>query len=1293
MPFEPVDRLRGSEAALVYKGKDPKDPREACVKIFKEPYGIHEGFIDEAENVANNIRTIKHPNMVQVFEVGRHSDRLKIATEMMPMSLKEYMVENESVDLTSALSVTLKIIEALEVGYNIGLPPHLAIKPTNILVNDELTEVKLTDWYVGCAMEMVEEEDRKRWEEARYLSPEQIHRIGELTPTSDIYSLGMILYHMLTGHSLFNDTDVEKVKYQQVYIDASPHIEYYKQIPSAVKEILITTLQKDPSKRYSSLMEFKEAVAYALAAVSFKKARPEGSLVGELVDNRYEVLEELGNGQFSSMYKAIEKGNDKFVTIKFYDEKVSREDEFIRAINKDLYKRAQLKHPHVVDLIAQGWHKNLYFIVESFVPSSIQAVLTDRGKLSPEQALQIIRKVLSILIYLKTKGILAAHGALKPQHMLFNPRGEDVFLKDFRLTETERFITKTYGVPPTAYEYTPPEVWLDDAEAPVDERTDIYTLGSILFRLVTGELIFNGSAQEIMDAHMTVDAVHVIQEKYEIPLVFHDILFKMLEKDPLERYQTYDELGDDIDQLIGSADSGINIHLIDQGTTIKGKYRLEEQLMSIGGSKGLSPAGDLVLYTGTHLGTDTPVMLWFYRIPKDAKLDEAWAERMKDAAEYDHPGLIRVLDHGRDKGAYFFVSELRTHTIADYVAEYGNLHEMSAIEAGRQIAEALQYLRASGFDTWGRLSPESLFLVMKPDMKVKLAGFERDIFYDTAVKMNRTEYLSPEQITGLGELTGAVDIYAWGLLVYYMISGEDLFKGEAHEIAGMHVYQDPKAKLEALNISHDLRRILERTLKKDFTARYSTWQELIEDIDDYMASAAAADIEESALSFIPGDSSYLALASTEEGRIPEEEIRTTFAMRYPPSNTGIRGSFCVASGVSTQLEEALRVADMACREAESVFSYSSLSRLDILDDPMQLSVSAMQRANGVVNQEAFRLNKIGSIGTEMLIASISQNRLFLARVGSAFAYLLRGSTIRAFMKRSNRKTMLGRDLTVQVETAERHLRAGDVLILGSADLGRVLSEVEIRNTVTSTFDTQEACERIISLASSRYKGAGSSLKEGMSVVVVQFGDITEAQKFAPGRFPAAPVIHHYVTKGTSYLDEGMYDKAIDELLKGYEIKPDNFSINYQLAQAYKEKGQLELALTHCRKSLQMFPGFAEGHSRMGDILYERGNRDKAREEYELGVITAPNSAETHNALGNYYFREALYSQAVREFMKAVECDETNEQAKANLEMARSRAKSISGAVAESASKVKHGIRRPFTQRTVKKSQKKKRKKK
>ena len=73
-----------------------------------------------------------------------------------------------------------------------------------------------------------------------------------------------------------------------------------------------------------------------------------------------------------------------------------------------------------------------------------------------------------------------------------------------------------------------------------------------------------------------------------------------------------------------------------------------------------------------------------------------------------------------------------------------------------------------------------------------------------------------------------------------MVTGKDLFTGEPHEIAGLHVYHDPKPELEAAPITPDLKRILEHALKKDFTARFVSWQELLEDLDDYQANVLAS---------------------------------------------------------------------------------------------------------------------------------------------------------------------------------------------------------------------------------------------------------------------------------------------------------------------------------------------------------------------------------------------------------------------------------------------------------------------
>jgi tetratricopeptide (TPR) repeat protein len=271
---------------------------------------------------------------------------------------------------------------------------------------------------------------------------------------------------------------------------------------------------------------------------------------------------------------------------------------------------------------------------------------------------------------------------------------------------------------------------------------------------------------------------------------------------------------------------------------------------------------------------------------------------------------------------------------------------------------------------------------------------------------------------------------------------------------------------------------------------------------------------------------------------------------------------------------------------------------------------------------------------------------------------------------------MGKDMTVRVEATERHLRAGDILVMGTGDLGRALADIEIKNTVLSTIDSQEACERIISLAASRYKGTGHN-KEAMSVEVIQFGDVDEINVAHPGRFASEPVLHHYITKGTAFIESGMYDKAIQEYQKGLEINPDAFSLNFQLALAYQGKGALDVALHHLNKAMDIFPNFIEGHIKLGEVYYQKGQIRRASTEFETAVTLGGNSPDPYLALGSFYYRESLFSYAAKAFRKALEFDPNNQQAERNYQMAVRKAKSITGALAEGAKKVSRGIKAPF----------------
>ena len=1256
--YEPKDRLRSSPIALIYRGHDDTSKLECIMKIFKDPYGSDKTFIDKVDSIATRLKYLDHPNIVPVREIGFHSERLYIATDLLDINLTEFIKRNEVLDLVPALTIAMKIVDGLMSGYENGLPPHLDLRSNNILLNAEEGIPKVADWYIRHGLDMLAPDLRRDWEDPKYLAPEQIHGIGEPGIHSDIYQLGLLIYHMLVGHMIFQGGN-DEVRYQQVYVASKKHVEYYQQIPSMVQEIIIKCLEKDPKKRYPNLSELHDAVSYALAAASYKKKAPTDSLVGTIVDRKFEIVEEIGQGHFASTYKVHEVGKENFYTLKLYDKQISQKEDFIRAMNNDMFARAQIRHPQVVDLMASGWHEDRYYLVFTYIPTTLAKVLEDEPQLTPEQALRIVRRVAVILEYLHRKGTLKAHQQLKPEHILINPSGEDIFLTDFRLEETSRFILKEYGIPLSSFQYSAPEIIKDEGD--IGPYTDIYALGTLLYRLVTGAELFQGMLpQDVLDKHLNWDPKEEIINNQNIPLVFHDIIIKALEKAPENRYQDYTSFLADIIQLTGDSEKGAGLRLIDTGTTIKGKYILDERLPLY--------TGQPLIFRGNHTQTETPVMVWFYKFTRTKEMEEIFNNAMKDISRYSHQNVLRVLDHGHDKGAFFFVTELRETTLKDFIQSNGPVDEETAIELIKQAGDALKHMTDEGREFYGSINPENIFIQIEPGLTLKVAGYERVHIYSNPHEQNISAYIPPEQITGLGKKSVSSDIYSVALVLYYMLIGDDLIKGEPDEITNKHIFGDPQELLSTPIIQPNLKRILAKSLDKDMQNRYADLQEFVDDLDDYLASRTAGDEKEVLLSLLFGRGSF---KSEVEGQM---EMRNILTMRIPQMSGGIRGVVAIAQGVG-EADLALLAQTRAIEELERIFSPSRLRDLPITDDPLSLLMEGINRANGAINQEAFRLNKLGKFGSELILAVITANRLYLGRVGTAFAYLFRGQSIRTFLKKPTDKRLLGKEMTVKVDTTERHLRKGDILVLGTGNLARVLSDLEIRNTVLSTNDVQESCERIVGLASNRFRGRREEIM-GLSTIVIQFGEITESLPKAH-RFHAAPVIHHYLQKGTQYLENGLYDQAINEYNKAYDIAPEAFSVNYQLALAYFGKRAIDMAHTFIQRALAMFPNFVDGHIKLADVYYAKGKIDQAQEEYFYACQLGMDNPEPWAALGEFYYKQNLFSQAISHFQKALELSPNHQKAQQGLEMAKKHAKTIGGFFKEGTSTVKTGIKKPF----------------
>jgi tetratricopeptide (TPR) repeat protein len=240
-------------------------------------------------------------------------------------------------------------------------------------------------------------------------------------------------------------------------------------------------------------------------------------------------------------------------------------------------------------------------------------------------------------------------------------------------------------------------------------------------------------------------------------------------------------------------------------------------------------------------------------------------------------------------------------------------------------------------------------------------------------------------------------------------------------------------------------------------------------------------------------------------------------------------------------------------------------------------------------------------------------------MGAGFSNVVRGESMRVFLSSPRERKMLGQEMLFEMNYTERHLRPGDILIMGTADLNHVLSEQEIRNIARSTADADEAAERLVSLAQSRFKGDVTPTL-GMGCVVLHLGDFTHEQEAREGKaFQSAPVLHHYINSGQEYLKQGDIERAIEEFQKGLKINPDAFSVNYELALAHLKKGSTHTAEQYCQRAIELFPSFIDGYCTLGDIKATNRLWYMAEEKYLSAIEFGPNNPSGYISLGDFYF--------------------------------------------------------------------------
>ncbi len=242
--------------AYVYKAYDSVDDRTVAVKILRDEFLTNEEFTRRFRNESKAIAILNHPNIVKVLDVGFGQHLQYIVMEYIDgITLKEYLDQRKDIRWKEAVHFTVQILRALQHAHDKGIV-HRDIKPQNIMLLSDGT-IKVTDFGIArlSRSEMRSTmEDEKAIGSVHYISPEQAR--AEITDEkADLYSVGVVLYEMLTGRLPFEADNAVSVAIMQMQSEPTmPHL-INEDVPEGLEQITIKAMQKDADKRYQSAAE------------------------------------------------------------------------------------------------------------------------------------------------------------------------------------------------------------------------------------------------------------------------------------------------------------------------------------------------------------------------------------------------------------------------------------------------------------------------------------------------------------------------------------------------------------------------------------------------------------------------------------------------------------------------------------------------------------------------------------------------------------------------------------------------------------------------------------------------------------------------------------------------------------------------------------------------------------------------------------------------------------------------------------------------------------------------------
>lgn len=277
-------------------------------------------------------------------------------------------------------------------------------------------------------------------------------------------------------------------------------------------------------------------------------------MIGKILGKRYELVEKIGEGGMGLVFKAKCHLLNRYVAVKILKPELTGDEDFINKFKKESLSSASLSHPNIVNIYDVGVEDGIYYIVMEYVKGkTLKDLIKESAPLMYYEIINICRQICLALEHAHNNNII--HRDIKPQNILITHDGI-VKVADFGIARVSNSatLTNTGNVIGSVYYISPEQA----RGGYTDEKTDIYSLGTVIYEMATGQVPFMAESPVVIALkHIQEDVTRPSEINTDIPVALEDIILKALQKNPAARYESAAALIKDLDR----ASSNPDIHL------------------------------------------------------------------------------------------------------------------------------------------------------------------------------------------------------------------------------------------------------------------------------------------------------------------------------------------------------------------------------------------------------------------------------------------------------------------------------------------------------------------------------------------------------------------------------------------------------------------------------------------------------------------------------------------------------------------------------------------------------------